>query len=594
MINSKKLFKTVLRGTVSDLLAAAMLLSQVNYNVIKAADSPTKFIDKSALCSGSFGLEGSKTAQKVYFGKNQEFNGNGTAITDENSVDQAWWIAGYDETQQTLVLLCAPQQPMAKAAFLEEENYTKNEEKDSYPNLTPYNKNPNNRSEDMSWGCKYIDGNEPADNSYVNANHYGRSDIRLKTLRDCLQANFTEAERELMKETEVKTIDRTDISNPAEYTTTDKLYLATGTEDETEPEKETSIKVGRESKKFNVDLAESGPAGSPYSITDETGNVEFWLRTPHDSYRLDALKAITGKFVSHQSFADSVVNCVPACALDTSSILFASAAKPAATSDVLDDGFYFRFKEPTEGSKIDAVVETNDTSKELTITKGNKNVYLYIQGKDGEEDWVYSKLINNIETLTANDIHTGLTDFSNCKAWLEASENNVTYAKEIDLSSVNTIKLISKYDISIRLKDEFDRMITDTKGIDLKLGETSMNKDENGVFTLNNLTAGVYTLTVTIDENISDYLTPEVPTFTITKGGNESADTATLNIVVKLQKKEIEVGRVLTGIGGEADYKYNRKTGKTKFYCSPYPGYKLDKILKGADGKTEYVSFKII
>ncbi|MGN1034003.1 MAG: hypothetical protein ACI4PK_00155 [Oscillospiraceae bacterium] len=62
-----------------------------------------------------------------------------------------------------------------------------------------------------------------------------------------------------------------------------------------------------------------------------------------------------------------------------------------------------------------------------------------------------------------------------------------------------------------------------------------------------------------------------------------------------MQKKEIiEVGRVLTGIGGEADYKYNRRTGETKFYCSPYPGYKLYKILKVADGKTEYVSLKII
>ncbi len=590
MINSKKLFKTVLRGTVSDLLAAAMLLSQVNYGVIKAVDSQTKFIEKSALGSDTtYGLCTGKTPQKVYFGKNPKFDGNGAAITNENSAAQAWWIAGYDETQQTLVLLCAPKQPMSKAAFLEKDNYTKDESADIYPNLTPYNKNPNNRSEDMSWGCKYIiDGSEPANNSLMNANHYGGSDIRLKTLRDCLQANFTEAEQGLMKETEVKTIDRTNKDNPVWYTTTDKLYLATGTEGE------KSIKVGSESKEFNVDLAESGPAGSPYSIIDETGNGEFWLRAPHVSYKLDALKAITGDVVFHQSFADSVVNCVPACALDTSSILFASMAKPAATPGVLDDGFYFRFEEPTEGSKIDTVVEMNDTDKELTITKRNKNVYLYIQGKDGEEDWVYSKLINNIETLTANDIHTGLTNFSNCKAWLEASEDNVTYAKEIDLSSINTIKLISKYDISIRLKDEFGRMITDTKGIALKLGGTSMNKDGNGVFTLNNLTDGSYTLTVTIDENTSDYLAPEKSTFEITKGGNESASTATLSVVVKLQKKEIEVGRVLTGIGGEAGYKYNRKTGKTKFYCSPYPGYKLDKILKGTDGKTEYVSFKII
>lgn len=287
---------------------------------------------------------------------------------------------------------------------------------------------------------------------------------------------------------------------------------------------------------------------------------------------------------------DDNYNCVPAFALDTSSMLFASAAVPVSSNSTLSDGIYFRFKDTN--SKIDTTIATS--GNELTITKGNKNVYLYIQGKDITGDWVYSKLISNTETLAAKDIHEGLTSFSNCKAWLETSEDNITYAQELNLSNVSTIKLLNVYSVSIKLKDEFGKVITNTKGITLKLDETPMEDNGDGVFTLDNLTSENYKLTIIVDENVSDYLTPGVSTFTITNGSNGSIDVATLNVVVKLQQKEIEIKRVLTGAGGEAGYKYNRKTGKTKFYCSPYPGYKLDKILKDTDDKTEYVSFKIV
>lgn len=294
--------------------------------------------------------------------------------------------------------------------------------------------------------------------------------------------------------------------------------------------------------------------------------------------------------MTYKSFLDHGSNCVPAFALDTSSMLFASAAVPVSSNSTLSDGIYFRFKDTN--SKIDTTIATS--GNELTITKGNKNVYLYIQGKDDTGDWVYSKLISNTETLAAKDIHEGLTSFSNCKAWLETSEDNITYAQELNLSNVSTIKLLNVYSVSIKLKDEFGKVITNTKGITLKLDETPMEDNGDGVFTLDNLTNESYKLTITLDENVSDYLTPGVSTFTITNGSNGSIDVATLNVVVKLQQKEIEIKRVLTGAGGEAGYKYNRKTGKTKFYCSPYPGYKLDKILKDTDDKTEYVSFKIV
>ncbi|MGN1034002.1 MAG: hypothetical protein ACI4PK_00150 [Oscillospiraceae bacterium] len=153
---------------------------------------------------------------------------------------------------------------------------------------------------------------------------------------------------------------------------------------------------------------------------------------------------------------------------------------------------------PSFGISAVAVSPLDDVQAEQ-----NGDVYLYVQGEDGEEDWVYSKQINGIETLTANDIHAGLTSFSNCEAWIEAGEDNVTYAEELNLNSVNTIKLISKYNINIRLQDELGKVITDTEGIALKWGKTSINDDENGVFVLNDFTDKSYKLTVIIDENVS-------------------------------------------------------------------------------------------
>ena len=536
--------------------------------LVKIVPSPTAFAEPNAFGKDTdYGLQTGKIAQKVCFGK----NGNSA---------QCLYVAGYDETKQNLVLFCDPNQPMlTDQIFLAQNKYD-----GDHFNITLYE-----------------DGETYETATRVYANHYGGSDIREKLQELEEDTNvFTTAEQNLMQTTTVKTYDH---NKKVLYNTTDKLYLATGDLNE----ENTLVKVGDSvSGEFNVDLA-SGLNDSPYTMAGGS----FWLRTAHYENHLDALEAVPGTGVTYKSFLDHGSNCVPAFALNTSSVLFASSATPASSNSTLSDGVYLRMNNKQGESKINANVTTSGDTVTITTTPSfgtsavaaspldvqteqNGDVYLYVQGKDGEEDWVYSKQINDIETLTANDIHAGLTSFNNCRAWIEASEDNITYAEELDLSNVNTIKLISKYSITIRLKDEFGKVITDAEGIALKWGKTSINDDGNGVFILNDLTDKSYKLTVIIDENISDYLAPEAPTFIITKGANESANTATLNVVVKLQRKEIEVDRVLTGIGGEAGYKYNRRTGKTKFYCSPYPGYKLDKIWKDADGKTEYVSFKTI
>lgn len=160
MVNTKKLFKTALEGVVSSSLAATMLLTQLNLGV-KAANEPTKFIEKSALGSGTiYGLISGTTMQKVYFGKN-------------GSNPQGWYIAGYDSDTQGTVLVCDPSQAMGTSVkFLA--SYDTIESK--YYNKTAYT---------SEWGCDYTDGTVPTDR--VNTNHYGGSDIRLITLKNCLQ-----------------------------------------------------------------------------------------------------------------------------------------------------------------------------------------------------------------------------------------------------------------------------------------------------------------------------------------------------------------------------------------------------------------------
>ena len=84
-------------------------------------------------------------------------------------------------------------------------------------------------------------------------------------------------------------------------------------------------------------------------------------------------------------------------------------------------------------------------------------------------------------------------------------------------------------------------------------------------------------------------------TFTITKINGISPSSATEpNQTVVLQQKIIDFNHVLTSMGGEASCKYNRQTKKKTFKITPNPGYKLDKIWEGADGKVSYVRFKIV
>ena len=576
MINIKKTFKTVPQKVIANLLTAALILSpmELQTNAVNITLNSNAFAEANAFGNNTpYGLDIGKTAQKIYFGK------NGTDA-------QGWYIAGYQENgyregkdEGALVLLCSPNQPMvSNQVFLESANY------DSYTNINK---------------TTYQDDEACTEAAQVYAHHYGASDI-IKKL-ESLEADpnvFTQEEQNLIKTTKIYTYDP---KNNRTYNTTGKLYPAAGVENGTYitvgANEVDTTKTGNASVNngIKIGLTEAtGPNGSPYT----TGNNYFWLRSPCEYHAYKALQARTGNSVTlgqvHLPF-----ECVPAFALDSSSILFGSIAEPNTSSVTISDGMYLRFKD--DGARI--TTQATASRDGINVTKGSEGtVYLYIQGNNNGTDWAYSKNITAAnETITILDINTAcglnLESLKNCKAWLETTENNLTYAKTFDVSEVELAT-----PIYIALKDEFRNKITNTANIALTL------KDSNGTIVTNNddwelsgntfkskeLYSGNYQLIITVDENSDlNYLSP-AGAFTIIKVNGISPSSAMEpNLTVVLKQKIIDFNHVFTGMGGEASCKYNRKTKTKTFKIKPNPGYKLDKILESADGKASYVRFKI-
>lgn len=445
----------------------------------------------------------------------------------------------------------------------------------------------------------YQDEKTYTEATQVYAHHYGASDI-IKKL-ESLEADssvFAQKEQNLIKTTKTYTYDP---KNNKIYSTKGKLYLAAaGAENETYitvgANKVDTTKTGNGAVNSGLKVGltgETGPSGSPYT----TGNTHFWLRSPREYHAYTALLAKTGDSTTfgqvHLPF-----ECAPAFALDSSSVLFASIAEPNTNVVTVSDGMYLRFKDNNSKITTQATVSRDG----INVTKGSENpVYLYIQGNNNSTDWAYSKNIAAAnETITIQNINDAcglnLESLKNCKAWLETTENNLTYAKTFDVSEVELAT-----PIHIALKDEFGNEVTNISGITLTLKDSSgtvvtSNSDwgqTDTIFESKNLYSGNYQLTVTVNENNSSYMSP-AGTFTITKINGISPSSATeSNQTVVLQQKIIDFNHVLTSMGGEASCKYNRQTKKKTFKITPDPGYKLDKIWEGADGKVSYVKFKI-
>lgn len=169
---------------------------------------------------------------------------------------------------------------------------------------------------------------------------------------------------------------------------------------------------------------------------DDIGlNNLFWLRSPRN--RLLAFVAEPGLNVSYCKVSDSNVSVVPAFNLDLSSVVFASAANAASSSyngykanyDMEENTFTLRYA--SDDTAESAVISPDGTKVEVNVSN-TTGKYLMVQNSNG----VYAKEISEIkQTINAKDIQMGSTDnnklsnFNNCKVWVESTSDRITTAK---------------------------------------------------------------------------------------------------------------------------------------------------------------------
>ena len=300
----------------------------------------------------------------------------------------------------------------------------------------------------------YYSGDGVKDEEYVKGtrqkgdtlayNHYGESDVR-EILREMAGDTeyFTEREQDLMQKTKVLTheCDNEDML----YTTNDKLYLASG------KYKDTVIYVGSTGTESVKDEYTSKmlPYDTYWKMASVGGSdLQFWLRSPGSGSRKGILGGPTSGSVGG-TVAGKSLGCVrPASNLDLSSVRFASAAKTTSTaqwicdtlttSDELDDDGYIVKKQDAMTLRLDGkdqnIGKIDYTSDTIMVQKGSteSDVSIVVQGNDGTNDWYYSKLVTDTETISVSTIASALNNLETaidttsidptsdeCKIWLE-------------------------------------------------------------------------------------------------------------------------------------------------------------------------------
>ena len=440
------------------LLAAAMIVTSFPTfsHEVYAAELPdsTQFATVEQLKSFNTDdtNDGIKNPAKVYFGYN----------------NQQWWIAGHDtqsQNKENLVLFAAS--PLATRV--------------------KFNLNP---------------GDKTYRGQTVYSNHYGASDIK-STVNGLETSYFTNAEQELMNATEVHT---NDTKNASVYSTTDKLYLAYGDPDSNH---DKYITVGINSSDNDVQSLNN----SLRVDQDYWGKNHFWLRAPLMDISDFALVATPGYYVNSDGV--SIGNAlVPAFELNLSSVIFASAAPAASSDGPLDiktvndksvDGAYTLRYAPTNNIGTTTI----SRSKESVVVTGitNENTYLVVQNKDG----AWSKKVTSDDVVFASETSDSLTSFENCKAWLETTNEKITYASEVKQGNEVNVKIVSEQNIDVEngTQSNVSNGITDitvevADGYYLPDGYENSIQGLNGL-TVTNVTKNGFTIsgTPTSDVNIT-------------------------------------------------------------------------------------------
>ncbi|MEE0390381.1 MAG: chitobiase/beta-hexosaminidase C-terminal domain-containing protein [Lachnospiraceae bacterium] len=289
-------------------------------------------------------------------------------------------------------------------------------------NAQKYSTTTNDRPYKDSYGT-YTTANAP---TTVPCNHYGASTLRAELNKIASDtACFSTAQQKLLNTTTIKTtyrLDRMDYT----YTNSDKLYAPV----------------------FNHSYKQILRIGSKDQIRISTrvywdSQNPTWTRSAVENYGRDHVYAVSRTLNSTCYIPGQLVKaCCAASNLNLTDVLFASSAE-AATSDTAVSGEIAQGKAMTlrlnGGGKDIGTVTCNADVGQINAKKGNTtgNVALVVQGNDGTKDWYYSKQISGTENVIVNasDIAAESNtpsdiDLTNCKIWLEVTDDSVAYAVE--------------------------------------------------------------------------------------------------------------------------------------------------------------------
>lgn len=360
--------------------------------------------------------DGVKNPAKVYFGNN----------------NQQWWIAG-SQSNDSITLFSASSM---RDDVQFESNYT------------------DNKTYDDKWNCTYPD-REPAE---VFPNHYGASYIRNVTLKEMEASFFTSSEQALINETTIYT---DDTKNNSVYSTTDKLYLAYG-----DQEDYNHITVGKNSANDLNDGLRIDPSYWGKSVLEL-----FWIRSPFVSNDdpNDGSSVLTAwPSKNYPAFngaqTSNVEKIRPAFELNSSTILFASAV-PSATStgnltlqDTDGDGaFTLRYDAGKYSKNLGSAVISYDESK-VILTDVPNGTYLVAQNSNG----AYAKQITNETEVSASGMN--LDNFANCKIWLETTDtaNRITYAALAEKEQETAVNIVAGAGLNITSENGVQKIVPNT------------------------------------------------------------------------------------------------------------------------------------
>lgn len=412
-----------LKKTYSCLLASAMVLTMFpTFGTSVHAEgnqSPTKeqFSTVEELKSyDTNDNDGEKNPAKVYFGNN----------------NQQWWIAG-SQSNDSITLFSASSM---RDDVQFESNYM------------------DNKTYDDKWNCTYPDG-EPAE---VFPNHYGASYIRNVTLKEMEASFFTGSEQALINKTTIYT---DDTKNNGVYSTTDKLYLAYG-----DQEDYNHITVGKNSANDLNDGLRIDPSYWGKSVLEL-----FWIRSPFVSNDNpnDGSSVLTAwPSKNYPAFSGARTSNVEkirlAFELNSSTILFASAV-PSATStgnltlqDTDGDGaFTLRYDAGKYSKNLGSAVISYDDSK-VILTDVPNGTYLVAQNSNG----AYAKQITNETEVSASGMN--LDSFANCKIWLETTDtaNRITYAALAEKEQETAVNIAAGAGLNITSENGVQKVVPNT------------------------------------------------------------------------------------------------------------------------------------